>query len=198
MPNAADVIRLTEAYNFSARFHIDQRRKGIKAEPYINHLTEVAHLVAWATDGNDPNLVCAAVLHDTIEDTTAKYSDVLAAFGKEIADLVREVTDDKSIDKSDRKRLQVEHAGQISQRARIIKIADKTSNLRSIQHSPPDWPFDRKRRYFAWAKAVVNAARGCNDQVENAFDVEYEQAVTAGLADRDFVWTPALEVEGDD
>ena len=195
---SSDLIHLVTAYDFAARYHIDQRRKGVKGEPYINHLTEVTALVANATGGADAGLLAAAVLHDTIEDTKATYADVLAVFGKDVADLVQEVTDDKGILKQDRKRLQVEHASHISPRARIIKIADKTSNLRSIQHSPPDWPFARKRRYFAWAKAVVGAARGVNATIDADFDAEYENAIAAGLAERDYVWHPGLETEGDD
>src|SRR3954464_10060628 len=127
-----DLIRLTRAYDFAARYHVQQTRKGVKAEPYINHLAEVALLVAEATDGADANLVLAAVLHDTIEDTKAKYEDLVFAFGEDVADLVKEVTDDKKLPKAERKRLQVQHAPHLSRRARMIKIADKTSNLRSV------------------------------------------------------------------
>ncbi len=132
-----DLIRLARAYEFAARYHTDQRRKGAKAEPYINHLTEVALLVAESTGGADPNLVLASVLHDTIEDTKATFGDLVSVFGQDVAELVKEVTDDKNIHKADRKRLQVEHAPHLSPRARMIKIADKTSNLRSVLHSPP-------------------------------------------------------------
>jgi len=196
---ANDLIRLARAYEFAARWHTDQRRKGIKAEPYINHLTEVALLVSESTDGADANLVLAAVLHDTIEDTKATFDDLLSAFGQDVAELVKEVTDDKLIHKAQRKRLQVEHAPHLSLRARAIKIADKTSNLRSMLHSPPaDWPNERRRRYFAWAKAVVSAARGVNPAIEAAFDAEYERAIAKRLADRNFVWHPGLETENDD
>lgn len=195
---AARLIQIVRAYDFAARHHVDQRRKGAKGEPYINHLTEVAALVAESTGGADANQICAAVLHDTIEDTLATYDDLVASFSADVADLVREVTDDKSIPKHDRKRLQIEHAAHISARAKVIKIADKTSNLRSIQHSPPHWPLARKRRYFAWARAVVDAARGVNPAIEAAFDREYEAALSAGLAERGFVWRPEMETEGDD
>ena len=194
-----DLIRLARAYEFAARYHTEQRRKGVKAEPYINHLAEVALLVSESTDGADANLVLAAVLHDTIEDTKATYDDLVSAFGQDVAELVKEVTDDKTIPKAQRKRLQVEHAPHLSPRARMIKIADKTSNLRSVLHSPPvDWSPERRRRYFAWAKTVVAGARGVNRAIEAAFDAEYERGIAEGLADRNMVWHPGLEIENDD
>jgi (p)ppGpp synthase/HD superfamily hydrolase len=195
---SADMIRLAKAYDFAAQYHIDQRRKGAKAEPYTNHLAEVAWLVAEATGGADTNLIIASVLHDTIEDTTAHYEDLVNAFDEDVADLVMEVSDDKRFRKSERKRLQVAHAGELSARARIIKIADKISNIRSIQHSPPAWPDERKRRYFAWSKAVVDAARGVNEKIEAEFDAEYARALDKGIADRNLVWRKEMEVEGDD
>ena len=156
-------------------------------------------MVAESTGGADPNLVLAAVLHDTIEDTKASFDNLLSAFGQDVAELVKEVTDDKTIHKAERKRLQVEHAPHLSERARMIKIADKTSNLRSILHSPPaDWSDERRKRYFAWAKAVVAGARGVNAAIEAAFDAEYERGIAKGLADRDLVWHTGLEIENDD
>ena len=194
-----DLIRLARAYNFAARYHTDQKRKGAKAEPYINHLTEVALLVSESTGGADPNLVLASVLHDTIEDTKATFEDLVSEFGQDVAQLVQEVTDDKKLPKAERKRLQVKHAPQLSPRARMIKIADKTSNLRSMMRSPPaDWSLERRKRYFAWAKAVVAGARGVNSAIEDAFDAEYERGIAKRLADRNFVWHPGLETENDD
>lgn len=194
----ADLTRVTQALDFACRKHAHQRRKGASAEPYVNHLAEVAHLVAEATGGGDPNLVIAALLHDTVEDQRVTREEIVHMFGEDVAALVLEVTDDKSIPKDERKLAQIEHAAHISPRARVLKMADKTSNLRSIQLSPPDWPLSRKQRYFAWARAVVANARGVNPWMEAAFDKEYEQAIASGLARRDFVWSQALETEGDD
>ena len=194
----ADLVRVTRAFDFACRKHAQQRRKGAGQEPYVNHLAEVADLVAQATQGSDPDLVIAALLHDTVEDQDVKREEIVALFGEDVARIVMEVTDDKTLNKDVRKRLQVEHAAHISRQARILKIADKTSNLRSIQHSPPPWPESRKRRYFAWAQAVVSQARGVNPWIEAAFDREYEAALAQGLAQRDFVWHQGLETEGDD
>ncbi|MDB5806831.1 MAG: metal dependent phosphohydrolase [Betaproteobacteria bacterium] len=193
-----DLTRVTRAFDFACRAHAKQRRKGAGQEPYVNHLAEVADLVAQATGGSDPDLVIAALLHDTVEDQDVKREEIAALFGEDVARIVMEVTDDKTLEKDVRKRMQVEHAAHISKQARILKIADKTSNLRSIQYSPPPWPESRKRRYFAWAQAVVSQARGVNPWIEAAFDKEYEEALAQGLAQRDFVWRQELETEGDD
>ncbi len=195
---SSDLLRITHALDFACRKHTHQRRKGTHQEPYVNHLAEVAHLVAEATAGADANLIIAALLHDSVEDQGVKAHEIAALFGEDVANLVMAVTDDKSTPKDERKRAQVEHAGQISHRARILKIADKTANLKSILHSPPPWPAARKTRYFAWAKAVVANARGVNAVIDAAFDVEYARAVAVGIAECDFVWHQGLETEGDD
>lgn len=195
---SADTLLLTAALDFACRKHVHQRRKGESREPYINHLAEVAHLVAEATGGADPNLVAAALLHDCVEDQGVTRAEIATLFGEDVATLVMEVTDDKTTPKEMRKQAQVDHAAHISARAKILKIADKTSNLRAIQHSPPPWPASRKRRYFAWAQAVVAGARGGNAYIDGAFDAEVAKAVTAGIAEPGFVWHMGLETEGDD
>lgn len=166
-----EVVRIARALDFAARKHAAQRRKGEAQEPYINHLAEVALLVAEATAGADANLVIAALLHDTIEDQEVKYEELTGAFGADVADLVKEVTDDKSLPKAKRKALQVEHAPHKSPRAKVLKIADKTSNLRSILASPPtDWTAVRKREYFEWATKVVSGCRGVSPWLGEQFD----------------------------
>ena len=173
----SDLVLLTRAADYAARQHLAQRRKGERAEPYINHLTEVATLLAEATDGNDVVLVMGGLLHDTLEDTDATYEDLVQRFGPEVAALVAEVTDDKSLKKEERKRLQVEKAGSKSQRARMLKIADKTSNLRSLIESPPKgWTGERLRDYVVWAEQVVRSCRGLNARLEAVFDAAHETA----------------------
>ena len=142
--NEHPLLALARAYHFAAARHVNQRRKGEAAEPYMNHLTEVAELVAEATRGADPEVIIAAVLHDTVEDTETTLEDVRAAFGERVAGLVAEVTDDKSLPKQTRKELQIEHAAHASRGAQIIKLADKTSNLRALASSPPKgWSDER-------------------------------------------------------
>jgi len=170
------VVTLMRALDFAARRHRDQRRKGAAAEPYINHLTEVALLVAEATQGKDPLAVLGALLHDTIEDTATTKEELEAEFGAAVATLVAEVTDDKRLAKQVRKRLQVETARHKSRRAKLIKIADKTSNLRSIIESPPvNWDTTRRREYFEWAAEVVEECRGADARLEARFDEAYRR-----------------------
>lgn len=170
---ARKVLRIVHALDFAAWAHSAQRRKGGAREPYINHLTEVARLVAQATEGKDDKLIIAALLHDVLEDQSmhVNYAMLVDNFGKRVARIVREVTDDRSLPKAERKRMQVVHAPHLSRRARILKIADKSANLNSILHSPPeDWSATRKREYFAWAAEVVNGCRGVNAWIEAVFD----------------------------
>jgi len=167
----SEIIFLARAWRVAAERHVDQRRKGEKAEPYVNHLAEVAELVAEATKGSDPELVAAAVLHDTVEDTGLTQAELTEQFGTDVAGLVAEVTDDKTLPKDERKRRQIEHASHMSPRAKLLKLADKTSNLRSIANSPPaDWALERKQRYLQWARDVVAGLRGVNVWLEARFD----------------------------
>jgi len=164
------------AVDFAARKHSDQRRKGRAKEPYINHLTEVACLVAEATAGQDLVAVLGAILHDTIEDTNTMPTELAATFGDDVAKVVAEVTDDKRLPKHERKLLQIGSAARKSARARLIKIADKTSNLRSLIESPPEgWDRGRKRQYLEWAARVVQECRGASPWLEARFDEVYRR-----------------------
>jgi (p)ppGpp synthase/HD superfamily hydrolase len=170
-------IAVLRAADTAARWHVHQRRKGVAQEPYINHLLEVASLVAEATGGTDPNLVIAAFLHDAIEDQEVTVEMIVQEFGKPVADIVMEVTDDKTLPKDERKRKQVENAGKKSHKAKLIKLADKTSNLRTIASSPAaGWSVERRLEYVAWAEAVVAGLRGTSPRLEGHFD---EAAVRA-------------------
>src|SRR2546428_10514550 len=158
---AKEWIAVLRAADAAARWHVHQRRKGAAEEPYINHLLEVATLVVEATNGKDPELVIAALLHDAIEDQEVPRSVIAEAFGDGVAKLVEEVTDDKRLEKQERKRLQVEHAHKKSQRAKILKLADKTSNLRAIAASPPpEWSAKRRLEYVDWARKVSTGLTG--------------------------------------
>jgi guanosine-3',5'-bis(diphosphate) 3'-pyrophosphohydrolase len=175
-----DLGLILQAVQFAAHKHKDQRRKDAKATPYINHpiaLAEVLH-----TDGGvrDPVVIAAALLHDTIEDTETTYDELRGAFGPEVADVVVELTDVKFLAKESRKRLQIEKAGHASDRARLVKLADKICNLRDILASPPaGWPMQRRQKYFDWAKEVVDQVRGVNPKLERVFDQLYRQRPTA-------------------
>ena len=165
---------LLRAASFAAHKHRDQRRKDARASPYINHPLMLADILASEGSVTDTVTLCAALLHDTIEDTETKPDELRELFGPEIAAVVVEVTDDKTLEKADRKRLQVEHASVISDKAKLVKLADKIANIRDVVSSPPaDWSLDRKRDYFDWAKRVIDQLRGVHPQLEAAFDGAY-------------------------
>jgi (p)ppGpp synthase/HD superfamily hydrolase len=168
---AASVQGIFEAAMYAAEKHAAQKRKGAAAEPYINHLIEVAQLVAGSSEWLDVNLVMAGLLHDTIEDTGTTAEELEQLFGSDIAGLVVEMTDDKSLPKEVRKTLQVESAPHKSVRAQVIKLADKISNLRSLLASPPaTWNTERKREYLTWAQNVVNALSAPNPILKAEFE----------------------------
>ncbi|CAJ8623466.1 metal dependent phosphohydrolase [Burkholderia pseudomallei] len=166
--------KLVAAIAFAADKHRNQRRKDHESSPYINHPIALANLLANEAGVEDERVLLAAILHDTIEDTETTEQELVRHFGKEVADIVMEVTDDKTLTKAERKRLQVEHAAHISRRAKLVKLADKICNLQDIAKSPPaDWPLVRRQEYFDWAKAVVDGLRGVHPGLEAIFDAAY-------------------------
>jgi guanosine-3',5'-bis(diphosphate) 3'-pyrophosphohydrolase len=159
------------ALAFAARKHRDQRRKDANASPYINHPIALAELLINQGAVADADVLCAAVLHDTVEDTQTTREELLRVFGAEVAAIVMEVTDDKSLAKDERKRLQVEHAPRLSDAAKLVKLADKICNLRDMLDSPPvHWPERRKQEYFDWAAQVIAGVRGVHPGLEAIFD----------------------------
>lgn len=166
-----DLARLLEAARFAAERHCDQRRKGAGKAPYVNHPIEVAEELARVGGVGDPDVLVAALLHDTVEDTRTRPDEIEERFGAAVRRLVEEVSDDKSLDKDVRKQLQIEHARTLSRGAKLIKLGDKFCNVREIALDPPaDWPAARKRAYFDWAEAVVAGIRGTNAALEREFD----------------------------
>ena len=173
-PAAGPTVALVTALAFAADKHRNQRRKDAEASPYINHPIELAKILAVEGGVDDPLVLSAAVLHDTIEDTETSYDELAGRFGGDVADVVLEVTDDKSLDKAERKRLQIEHAPALSRAAKLVKLADKIANLRDVaDHPPAQWPLERRREYFEWARRVVDGLRGAHPRLEAAFDAAY-------------------------
>lgn len=166
----ADEAAILKAMHFAAGKHRDQRRKDVEASPYINHPIEVAELLSRVGGIHDLITLQSAILHDTIEDTKTTSEELEAAFGPEVRHVVEEVTDNKRLPKAERKRLQIEHAPHLSERAKQIKLADKISNVRAITQTPPaDWPLARRREYLDWTEQVVAGLRGCNPALENLY-----------------------------
>ena len=166
-----DMILILEAASFAAERHRHQRRKDADASPYINHPLTLADILAREGGVEDAKVIAAALLHDTVEDTETSIDELEARFGASVASIVAEVTDDKSLPKDERKRLQVAKASSKSADAKLVKLADKIANLRDLITSPPtDWPAARKAEYFVWAGQVVAGLRGTNARLESAFD----------------------------
>jgi guanosine-3',5'-bis(diphosphate) 3'-pyrophosphohydrolase len=166
-----DSLELLRALRFAAHHHRDHRRKDPDASPYINHPIEVAETLARHGCAGNTALLQAAILHDTVEDTEATFEDLEAAFGPDVRALVEEVTDDKKLPKSERKRLQVEHAPHLTADARQLKIADKICNVHDVGQAPPEgWSHERRTEYLAWAERVVQGCRGANAGLERRFD----------------------------
>lgn len=162
---------LIKAVEFSARKHKDQRRKDVDASPYVNHPISLANILANEAGVSDIAVICGALLHDTVEDTNTTFEELEREFGVEIKDIVKDVTDDKTLEKAVRKQAQIDHAALASPKAKLVKLADKISNLRDIATSPPgDWSVERKQAYFDWAKLVVDQVRGVHPALEALFD----------------------------
>ncbi len=172
-----NVALLLHAVRFAAHKHRYQRRKDEDASPYINHPIEVAEVLARIGGVSDLPTLLAAVLHDTVEDTGTTFSELDQTFGHEVRALVEEMTDDRSLPKDVRKRLQIEHAPGLSWKAKQVKIADKICNIHDVTYNPPPkWPLERRREYLAWSAKVVEGCRGSNGTLETHFDEKLHEA----------------------
>ena len=160
-----------KALYYAAEKHSEQKRKDAKASPYINHPIHVTEILWRIGEVRDGSLLLASILHDTIEDTDATPEEIKVEFGETVLNLVLEVTDDKTLPKEVRKQRQVETAPHKSPNAKMLKIADKISNVEDIISTPPsDWSFERRREYLLWSERVVTGLRGVNEKLENHYD----------------------------
>jgi (p)ppGpp synthase/HD superfamily hydrolase len=169
--------RLLAAAHFSADRHRDQRRKGARGTPYINHPLEVAERIVRVGGIDDLDILIAAILHDTIEDTETTADEIEDQFGSAVAGLVLEVTDDKSLTSSERKRLEIEHAPHLTTGAKLIKLADKISNVADTESNPPaSWSRQRRRDYLDFAEQIALGCRGINEALDREFERVLAQA----------------------
>ncbi|ORX45048.1 HD-domain/PDEase-like protein [Piromyces finnis] len=165
---------ILKAMNFAALKHSFQKRKDAAGTPYINHPIGVANILFFEGGVKDLVTIQAAILHDTVEDTDTSFDEITANFGSEVTDVVKEVTDDKSLPSAERKRLQVVTAPHKSDRGKAVKMADKIYNLRDLQKSVPiGWSIERAQQYFSWAQKVTNGCRGINSNLEQILDNLY-------------------------
>jgi len=172
--NPATLLR---ALSFASLRHRRQRRKDAESSPYINHPIAVATVLALEGGIEDEAVLVAAILHDTVEDTGTSFEEIAEQFGANVEHLVREVTDDRSLSRDERKQQQVLHARSASAGAKQLKIADKICNVRDVTASPPVlWSRKRRLEYLDWSAQVVDACRGVNPALDAAFDASCEQA----------------------
>lgn len=160
-----------KAAAFAAERHRRQRRKDLHATPYINHPLALASVLSVEAGVVDAEVIAAALLHDTIEDTETTLSEIREAFGERVAGIVDEVSDEPGLEDDERRRRQVEQAPHLSHGARLVKLADKIANLRDVLERPPHaWGMARKRDYFDWTARVVAGMRGTHPTLETLFD----------------------------
>lgn len=177
------INRVIDALALAAETHRHQRRKDADATPYVNHPIALLHILSHEAGVTDPDVLCAALLHDYLEDCCGQAEGLSVQQGRELLEqrfgpqvlaYVDAVTDDKTLPKQERKRLQVEHAAHAPEGARLVKLADKIANLRDIDAAPPaDWSFERRQEYFDWAKRVIDQVRGTHPRLEALFDASY-------------------------
>jgi GTP diphosphokinase / guanosine-3',5'-bis(diphosphate) 3'-diphosphatase len=166
---------------YAGTAHSKQRRKDENGAPYINHPLAVARVLAHEVGVTDAITLCAALLHDTIEDTAVTYNDLVARFGADIADVVREVSDDKTLSKAARKLARIESASHLSDRARLVVVADKVCNIRDLMACPiVGWGETQIHQYVEWAGKVCAGARGVNAALDALFDAEVSNWLLRG------------------
>ena len=167
---------LIKAIAFAAGKHRDQRRKDVCASPYINHPIQLVDVLCNEADVYDVNVLCAAALHDTIEDTETTADELIQHFGQKICAIVLEVSDDGNLCKTERKDEQIRQAPGLSDEAKLVKLADKICNLRDVADNPPaGWGLQRRQEYFDWGKAVIDGLRGIHPRLESIFDETYSK-----------------------
>lgn len=160
---------------YAAVKHANQRRKDKEQTPYINHPLHAAHILHLA-GVTDEEVLVAAVCHDLVEDCSVTYDDLEREFSSRVSEMVRECSDDKSLDKVERKKLQIEHAKKISHGAKLIKLADKLSNISDLDSNPPPaWSKAEIKGYILWAHTVCEQMKGTNDIVETQLNVIFKR-----------------------
>lgn len=159
-----------QALDFAAERHSAQRRKGPDAAPYVNHLIEVATLVANVGQVDDVEVLIAAVLHDVLEDTPTSADEVTERFGARVCRFVQALSDDKSLPRKRRREITLEELPEMEELVKVIKLADLSSNIKLL---PPNWSEDRKLEYLEWSE---RAATICSSACQALSDFYWQRA----------------------
>jgi len=177
MYNDVDFELFLKALSFATKQHSGQVRKGGLGIPYINHPVEVTRVLYELGDVRDMDLLCAALLHDVVEDTETTKEDLEREFGKEIAGIVEEVSDPHELDTLAARKRQIIIAPKLSYSAKLLRLVDKICNVKDIGESPPLWQNGRRLEYIAWATQVVEALKPVNTTLENLFEKVKREAL---------------------
>jgi len=169
-----EIAKILHAANFAAKKHSGQKRKN--SEPYINHPIEVAFLLTVYGETDDAEIIAAALLHDVFEHCGVSYKEISLNFGKEIAGLVLELSDDKSLPEDERRKMQTIAARSLSKNAKIIRLADKISNLNELITLPLAENRSALSRYADWVEEILPALSGICGQLESALIKTLEEA----------------------
>lgn len=199
------VHTLISTIHFAALKHREQRRKNLAKDPYINHPISVANYISNIGKVDDIEVLQAALLHDVLEDTMTTEGEIESKFGTSVLNIVRDVTDDTSLPKLERKLAQISHGPEICTKAKIVKLADKLDNLKGLFNDPPKgWTKDIVFGYFEWSYRVIEGLRGANALLEAELDVLFNSTITIDgesypvLAlsekDRETTWTTYVEL----
>ena len=176
-----------KAMQFAEYKHRGQVRKDVKRSPYISHPISAALVLSEVGGIDDSEILAAALLHDTVEDTGTSTDELGKEFGERVRKLVAEVTDDKNLPKDERKKRQIEHAGSLSDEAVLVKLGDKISNVKDVIYSPPsDWNTERRKKYLDWAEAVINNCPKVNTPLEKHFAEILMRGRQLLLTEKDF------------
>jgi (p)ppGpp synthase/HD superfamily hydrolase len=147
-PATCDAV--AKATEFALRFHGDQRRP--TGAPYAEHLLEALEVLVRGAGVSDPGVLCAAVLHDVVEDTPCTIGDVRSAFGDRIADMVGWVTKPEPADGADKQAAQAAKEAYLGRLAGapddaiLVKLADRASNVQTLRNLPS---VPKQREYYA-------------------------------------------------
>ena len=160
---------IVEAIEFATKAHEGQFRKGTK-RPYIVHPIEVADIVATMT--KDEDVICAAVLHDTIEDCPGVTAEVLSArFGGRVAGMVVEESEDKSKSWEERKGTTIRNIKDAPREIQMIGLADKLSNMRDIDRDYPVLGEQLWMRFRMQSKQAIGwYYKGIRDALKGSFE----------------------------
>ncbi len=172
--------KFLKALKFASVKHKDQKRKGACPPPYINHPIEVMQVLWEHGAVRDTNILMGALLHDTIEDTATSQQEIEQLFGKEVLQIVKEVTNPKYLSRQAVKQKQIDDAPHKSPEAKQLKLADLICNIQDVsKRCPPlHWSINRRLEYLDWANKVATGLKGCNTRLEQMFEQKLQEGRT--------------------